>query len=436
MQQQSERKAVYIVDGNRSAFLKAKNKPGEFLASDLAVYTIRELLKRQPFAADNIGEVIVGNTMAGPHEANIGRLVALRAGCGNRVPGWSVHRNCASGMQALDCAAKDIALSRHDIVLAGGTEAMSRAPLLFNDKMVNWLAAWFQAKSTGAKLKLITKLRPSYFAPVIALLCGLTDNVVGLNMGQTAENVAHKFAITREEMDAFALRSHQRLAKAYEEGYMDEVVPMFDSKGNVYPIDTGMRADSSLEKLAKLRPMFDRKFGNVTAGNSSQVTDGAAFLVLASADAVKKYQLPVLAKIIDTNWAGCDPAYMGLGPVYAATPLLQRQHLGLQDIDYWETNEAFAAQVLGCLKAWEDEDFCRDELGLAQAFGSVDQERLNIDGGAVATGHPIGASGARIVLHLAKVLQRKQAKYGVANICIGGGLGGAMLIERVNEVEA
>ena len=436
MQNDNQRKAVYIVDGSRSAFLKVKGRPGPFSASDLGVYTVRELLKRQPFSATDIGEVIVGNTMASPKEANIGRLIALRSGCGNRVPGWSVHRNCASGMQALDCAAKDIALGRHNIVLAGGAEAMSRAPLLFNDKMVNWLADWYQAKSIGAKLKLISKLRPAFFAPVIALIFGLTDSVVGLNMGETAENIAHKFNISREEMDAFALQSHQRLAKAYEAGDMDEVVSLFDTKGHVYTKDTGLRADSTIEKLAKLRPMFDRKFGRVTAGNSSQITDGAAFLILANSDAIKKYQLPVLAKIIDTNWAGCDPAYMGLGPVYAATPLLQRNNLGLQDIDYWETNEAFATQVLGCLKAWENDQFCRQELGLEGALGQVDQQRLNIDGGAVATGHPIGASGARIVLHLAKILQRKQAKYGVANICIGGGLGGAMLIERMNEVEA
>lgn len=436
MQYHNEAKSVYIVDGSRSAFLKAKGKPGAFSASDLAVYTIRELLKKHSFAPDQIGEVVTGNTMASPKEANIGRLIALRVGCGNSVPGWSVHRNCASGMQAVDSAAKDITLGRHDLVLAGGTEAMSRAPLLFNDKMVNWLAEWYRAKSFLVKLKLIKRLRPSFFAPIIALRCGLTDSVVGLNMGETAENVAHKFNISREEMDAFGMRSHQNLADAYEKGYMDEeVVPLFDNKGNIYGHDTGLRADTTLEKLAKLKPTFDRKFGKVTAGNSSQVTDGAAFLILANADAIKKYQLPVLGKIIDTNWAGCDPAYMGLGPVYAATPLLQRNNLSLADIDYWETNEAFAAQVLGCLKAWENEQFCRQELGLSGAFGSIDQASFNIDGGAIATGHPIGASGARIILHLAKVLQRKEAKYGIANICIGGGLGGAMLIESMNEVQ-
>jgi acetyl-CoA C-acetyltransferase len=430
------RREVYIVDGSRSAFLKAGSKPGPFSASDLAVQAARALLERQPFHPEALGEVVAGCAMPSPNEANIGRLIALRLGCGNSVPGWTVHRNCASGLQAIDSGYKDIEVGRHDLVLAGGTDAMSRAPLLFNDQMVAWFADWFKAKTLGARLKLVAQLRPSYFAPVIALLCGLTDPIVGLNMGQTAENVAYKFGITREEMDQFALESHQRLAAAYERGDMDEVVTLFDQDGNIYPLDTGLRKDSSLEKLAKLKPIFDRKYGSVTAGNSSQVTDGAAFMLLASADAVRKYQLPVLGKIVDVNWAGCDPAYMGLGPVYATAPLLQRNHLSLGDIDYWETNEAFAAQVLGCLKAYESTEFCQQELGLSDALGSIDRACINVDGGAVAIGHPIGASGARIVLHLLKVLRRNNAKRGIANICIGGGQGGAILVENVTGVSA
>lgn len=432
---QTSKTDIYVVDGSRSVFLKAAGKPGPFSASDLAVYTGRELLKRQPFSADMIEEAVIGCAMASPNEANIGRLIALRLGCGNAVPGWTVHRNCASGLQALDSAAKDIALGRYELAIAGGTDAMSHAPLMFNDKMVNWFAQWFKAKTLGARLKLIGQFRPSFLAPVIALICGLTDPVVGLNMGQTAENVAHKFGITREEMDEFAVQSHQRLAAAYEKGHMTDVESLYDSKGNAYTIDTGLRADSNVEKLATLKPMFDRKFGNVTAGNSSQITDGAALLLLASADAVKKYQLPVLGKIVDCNWAACDPAYMGLGPVYATAPLLQRNNMSIENIDYWETNEAFAAQVLGCLKAMESAQFCKEELGLDKALGAIDRSRLNVDGGAIATGHPIGASGARIVLQLLKVLKRNNAKYGVANICIGGGQGGAMLVENVSEAE-
>ncbi len=254
-------------------------------------------------------------------------------------------------------------------------------------------------------------------------------------MGQTAENIAYKFGISREEMDAFAMRSHLRLAKAYQEGFMkEEVTPLYDAKGKLFDVDTGLRPDSSMEKLAKLKPFFDKKFGSVTAANSSQVTDGSAMLLLASEEAVKKYNLPVIGKIVDTQWAGCDPDMMGLGPVYAAPPLLKRNKLSLNDIDYWEINEAFAAQVIGCLKAWESDEFCQKELGLDKAFGYIDEEKLNIDGGAIAIGHPVGASGARIVLHLLNVLKRNKAKRGIATICIGGGQGGAMLIESIDRV--
>ena len=185
-----------------------------------------------------------------------------------------------------------------------------------------------------------------------------------------------------------------------------------------------------MESLAKLKPFFDRKYGNVTPGNSSQITDGAAWLILASESAVQRFNLDPLGKIIDSQWAGLDPAQMGLGPVHAATPILKRNGLGLNDLDYWEINEAFAAQVLGCLAAWRDEKYCREELGLEGALGSLDEERLNVDGGAIALGHPVGASGARIVLHLLEVLERTGGHRGIASICIGGGQGGAMLVER------
>lgn len=425
---------VYIVDGARTPFLKAKGKPGPFSASDLAVSAGRELLGRHSFSPKELNEVVIGCMMPSPDEANIGRLIALRLGCGKAVPGWTVQRNCASGMQALDSAAKDIADGRHELVLAGGTEAMSRSPLLFNDAMTNWLAGLAATKDWKSRLSAYAKFRPSYLKPVIALLKGLTDPVVNLSMGQTAENLAYRFNITREQMDQFALESHQRVAAGQDEKHFAEVQTIFGTNGDFFPLDDGVRRDSSMEKLATLKPFFDKKFGSVTAGNSSQVSDGAALLLLASKDAVQKYRLPVLAKITATQWAGLDPAEMGLGPVYATHKLLQRYNYQMQDIDYWEINEAFAAQVLGCLAAWESADYCRQFLGVDHALGSIDKSRLNVDGGAIALGHPVGASGARIVLHLAETLRRKNAKKGIATICIGGGQGGAMLIENVSEV--
>jgi acetyl-CoA C-acetyltransferase len=423
---------IYIVDGARTPFLKAKNGLGPFSASDLAVKTGRQLLSRFKFSPTEIDEVIIGSALPSPDEGNIGRIIALRLGCGDKVPAWTVMRNCASGMQSLDNAFQSIALSRSQLVLAGGTDAMSHAPLLFNAKMVNWLGAFYAAKSFSGRAKLLSQFRPSFLAPVIALLRGLTDPIIALNMGQTAENIAYHFDITRQEMDAFAARSHERLLNSTS--LETEITPIIDNKGNVYRVDDGARTDSTPEKLAKLRPFFDKKYGMVTAGNSSQITDGAALLLLASKEAVKKHNLPVLARIVDTEWAALSPKEMGLGPVHAATPLLQRHKLGLSNIDYWEINEAFAAQVLGCIHAWKDKTYCKNHLGLDKPFGELDESKLNIDGGAIACGHPIGASGARIVLHLAKKLQEKKGSRGVASICIGGGQGGAFLMEQVDGV--
>jgi acetyl-CoA C-acetyltransferase len=421
---------VYVVDGSRTPFLKARGKPGPFAAADLALAGGSPLLARQPFAPDELDEVVLGCVMPSASEANVARVVALRLGCGERMPAWTVQRNCASGLQALDAAAGDIAGGRAELVLAGGVEAMSHAPILFSAAMVEWLAAWNAARTTGARLKVLSRLRATHLRPVIGLLRGLTDPVVGLSMGQTAEILAHQFAIGRDAMDRFALRSHQRLESARKEGRLEEVEVIYDRSGSCYDHDDGVRADSSLEKLAGLKPVFDKPYGAVTAGNSAQVTDGAALLILASEDAVSRHGLPVLGRIVDCQWAGLDPARMGLGPVYAMAPLLRRHGFGSADIDYWEINEAFAAQVLACLAAWQDAGFCRDELGGETPFEAITEARLNVDGGAVSIGHPVGASGARIVLHLLQVLKQRHARRGVASLCIGGGQGGAMLIER------
>lgn len=421
---------IYIVDGLRTPFLKAAGKPNPFSATDLGVAACRQLLMREKLSG--IGEVIAGCVMPSPDEVNPARLISLRSGCGIDVPAMTVQRNCASGLQALDTAAENIASHRYGLSLAGGTDAMSRAPLMFNEKMVAWLAQWYAAKSIKQRVGLMAKIRPAYFAPVISLLRGLTDPLVKLSMGQTAEILAYKYDITRQEMDAFALRSQQRAAKAQELGYFDdEITPIYDAKGQLYNQDTGIRKDTSMEKLASLKPYFDKKFGLVTAGNSAQITDGACFLTLANEDTIKKHQLPVLGRIVDTSWAALEPSEMGLGPAYAIPPLLKRNHLRLDDIDYWEINEAFAAQVLACTRVLNDDDYCRTHFGLERAFGEIPADRLNVDGGAIALGHPVGASGARIVLHLLQILKRSKSRYGIASLCIGGGQGGAMLVENL-----
>ncbi|HET9576482.1 MAG TPA: acetyl-CoA C-acetyltransferase [Usitatibacter sp.] len=424
------RRRVHVVDGARTPFLKARTGMGPFTGSDLAVNAGRALLLRQPFAPAEFDEVILGAALPSADEANIARVVSLRLGCGEKVPAWTVMRNCASGLQALDSAYVNIVAGRASLVLAGGTDAMSHAPLLFGPAMVNWLAQWYAAKSFGQRAGLATRFRLSYLAPVIALLRGLTDPVVKVSMGSTAEIVAKRFGITRAMMDEYAVESHRRAAFAQDNGHLAEIEPMYGPDGTVYAQDDGVRRDSSVEKLAKLKPVFDRNDGNVTAGNSSQVTDGAAMLVIASDEAVAKHGLEPLGRIVDTHWGALDPSEMGLGPVHAITPLLLRHGYTWDDIDAVEINEAFAAQVLGCLAAWESDAYCAEHFGLPQAFGRLDRAKLNVDGGAIAIGHPIGASGARVVLHVLKVLERTGGRRGVASLCIGGGQGGAMLVER------
>lgn len=421
---------VYVADGARTPFLKAQGRPGPFSAVELAVAAGKPLLLRQPFAAEELDEVILGNVSPGPDEANIARVATLRLGCGKRVPAWTVHRNCGSGMQALDVARQRIAHGECELVLAGGTEAMSHSPVLWGPEMVTWLGAWAQCRSLGARLKTLAELRARFLKPVIGLLRGLTDPVVGLSMGQTAEILAAQFGISREQMDSFALESHRRAALATDEKRLKEVEPLYGLDGTCYQVDEGVRGEGDPAKMAKLKPAFDRPHGLVTAGNSAQITDGAAWLILASEKAVQKHGLTPLGRLTDCEWAGLEPERMGLGPVYAATPLMRRRRLALGKVDYWEINEAFAAQVLACLAAWRDASWCRDELGTRAAIGELDPERLNVDGGAVALGHPVGTSGARIVLHLLHTLEQKQASRGIAALCVGGGQGGAMLVER------
>jgi len=433
-------KDIYIIDGARTPFLKSRNRPGPFSASDLATAAGKSLLVRQPFAPTELDEVILGCAAPSVDEVNIGRVAALRMGCGPKVPGWTVMRNCASGMQALDSATANMLSGRSNLVLAGGVDALSRAPLLYSDVMVMWFSNFMAARSPLQKAGMFLKLKPAQLlTPIIAIMKGLTDPYVGLLMGQTAENLAHRFGIDRRQMDEYAARSHARVVRAQEKGFFGdahdglaaEIVPLYDDKGALYKDDDGVRRDSTVENLAKLKPFFDRKYGNVTAGNSSQITDGAAWLVLATEEAIKRHGLKAVGRIADSQWAGLDPAQMGLGPVHAATPILKRHGLKLNDLDAWEINEAFAAQVLGCLAAWKEDKYCREQLDLDGALGEMDMEKLNADGGAIALGHPVGASGARIVLHLLHTLKRGKRKRGIASICIGGGLGGAMLVEAL-----
>jgi acetyl-CoA C-acetyltransferase len=335
-------------------------------------------------------------------------------------------------MQSIDTGYRYIQEGMSDLVLAGGAESLSHSPLVFSRGAVEWYARLNGARDPWSKVMALLGVRPSFFKPVIGLERGLTDPIVQLNMGQTAELVAHLFHISRQQADSYAAESQRRLARAQAEGWLkEEIEPAFARDGTLYDHDDGVRPDSSVESLAKLKPAFERPWGKVTPGNSSQITDGASWVILASEDAVKEHKLQPKAVILDSEWSALDPSIMGLGPVLCSTAILKRHQLALGDIDLWELNEAFAAQVLGCLAAWEDHQFCRSALGLDGAAGSIPRDRLNVDGGAIGVGHPVGASGNRIVLHLVNAMKRLGVKRGIATECIGGGQGGAMLIETV-----
>ena len=423
---------VFIVDGSRTPFLKARSGPGPFTPVDLAVQCGRPLLARQPFAASEFDQVILGCVNVIADEMNPARVAALRLGMGESRVAFTVQINCGSGMQSIDTAYRYIREGVADLILAGGTEALSHAPLVWPQAGVRWFANLAGAKSIGARIAALLKTRFGYFKPVIGLERGLTDPITELNMGQTAEVVGHLFGITREQSDAYAVESHRRLANAQSQGWLkDEIEVAFSRDGKFYDYDDGVRPDSTPEALAKLKPVFEPPWGQVTAGNSSQITDGASWVIVASEDAVAKHGLQPKAVIVDSQWAALDPSIMGLGPVLSATALLKRNDLMLQDIETWELNEAFAAQVLGCLAAWNDDKFCREVLDLEGAAGQIDQARLNVDGGAISLGHPVGTSGNRIVLHLVNAMRRLGTRRGIATECIGGGQGGAMLIETV-----
>ena len=392
----------------------------------------RPLLLRQPFAPDAFDQVILGCVNVIADEMNPARVAALRLGMGEAMTAFTVQINCGSGMQSIDTAYRYIREGVSDLILAGGAEALSHAPLVFNRRAVKWYGRLFAARGLGARLAAMLSFRPSFLTPVIGLERGLTDPITDLNMGQTAELVAHLFHISRRQADEYAAESQQRLAAAQRDGHFaGEIEPAFARDGTVYDHDDGVRPQTTADSLAKLKPAFERPWGKVTPGNSSQITDGASWVILASEDALKEHKLTPKAVILDSEWAALDPSVMGLGPVYCSTPILKRHQLALSDIELWELNEAFAAQVLGCLAAWDDAEFCRDALGLPDAAGRIARDRLNVDGGAIGLGHPVGASGNRIVLHLVNAMRRLGLKRGIATECIGGGQGGAMLIEAI-----
>ena len=424
---------VVVVAGARTPFVKAGTLFRRVGAVELGRAAVREAIERAEIDAEALDEVIVGN-IAGPADAaNVARVIALEAKIPAKVPAFTVSRNCASGIESVVEAAYRIRSGDADLVVAAAVESMSRIPFLFRDDAQDIWTAVARARNLASRLAALARFRPHHFQPVVALELGLTDSVSGLNMGETAEVLAREFGIGREEQDTFAMRSHRLAAAAWNEGRMQgEVIPLpippkFDESAER---DNGIRENQTLDALAKLKPLFDRRFGTVTAGNSSQITDGAVALVLASGERARTLGLPVMGKIRSWGFAGCDPERMGIGPVLASPIALRRAGgLTMARMERVEINEAFAAQVLACLKAFDSRSFCEVNLGTG-AVGAPALERVNVNGGAIALGHPVGASGGRLILTLLREMARENVSLGLATLCIGGGQGGAVVVER------
>jgi acetyl-CoA acetyltransferase family protein len=423
--------SVAVVGGLRTPFAKAGTTMRRIELADLCRQVMQQTLRRLGHDAFRIDEVFLGNVVMPAEAANPARVAAMRAGVPQSVPALTVQRNCASGMEAI---AQGAAAIRHDgahFVLAGGGESMSNIPLLLPLETLEPAARLLKARTLGRRLAALASLRPAHLRPRSGLLLGLTDPLCGLIMGGTAEVVASQFDISRQEQDTFAFRSHRLAARAVEDGrFEDRIAPVFaGDRYEAVTADNGVRSNQSVEALGSLRPMFDRRDGTVTVGNSCQVTDGAACLLLAGAEAAAAEGYPVLGHIRGYATAGLDPKRMGLGPVHAIDRLLRKAGLQLDDIDLFEINEAFAAQVLACVKAMSSARYCEQELGRSSPLGDLDEGKLNVNGGAIALGHPVGATGARIVLDLLLEMRRRHARYGIASLCVAGGLGAAMLLE-------
>jgi acetyl-CoA acetyltransferase family protein len=424
---------IYIVDGVRTPFAKAGTTLADSDVVDLGKAALSLLVARTGIDASRIEEVIIGCVSQPADSANVGRVVALRAGIPESVPAITVHRNCASGFEAVTQAAEKMLAGRGDIFIVGGVESMSHIPLLYSHEAAKKFGAFARAKNLSQKLGVLSSFRPGDFQPQVGLLLGLSDPVCGCNMGQTAETVSRDFQIEREEQDAFAMRSHHK-AVASRERLKEEITPVYlpqAKNGQTFmDQDNGPRENQTMEALAKLKPAFERETGTVTAGNSSQITDGAAALLLMTERALKESGLSPLGRLEGYAYAGLDPSRMGLGPVYAIHRAEQRTGLGLKDAEIIEINEAFAAQVIACQKAARSETYCREHLQRETPLGEIPDEILNVNGGGIALGHPVGVTGARLVLTALKELHRRRANRALVSLCVGGGQGGALWLNR------
>lgn len=425
----SGRRAV-VVSGLRTPFAKAGTALADASAPDLARHCTRELLYRTELPGDEVDEVIYGQVVVSPLVGNVAREIALLPQMPRTVPGYSLNRACASGAQAICNAADQIVFGHADVILAGGVETLSDIPILHTRKFAQSLMAASRARSLGQRLGAFAQIRPRDLVPVSP---AIAEPSTGESMGQAAEKMAKDNGITREAQDELALMSHQRAAAATADGRLTaEIVPWFGGRAmdQVVASDNLIRSDTTLDALAKLKPVFDRKYGSVTAGNASPLTDGAATVLLMSEDKARAMGYQPLVAVRSYAVAAVDPGWQLLmGPAYAVPIALKRAGITWQHLGLVEIHEAFASQVLSNAQAWGSAAWAK-RLGLPGPVGEVDWSCTNVMGGSIALGHPFAATGARIVTTLANEMVRRDVQFGLVSICAQGGMGYAMVLER------
>jgi acetyl-CoA C-acetyltransferase len=425
----SQIKKVAIIGGNRIPFMRSNTAYSEASNMDMLSATLQGLVKRFGLEGERLGEVAAGAVMKHSRDFNLAREATLNSGLALETPAYDVQQACGTGLEAAILVANKIALGQIDAGIAAGTDTASDAPIALNEKYRRMILDLNKAKSLGERLKVLSRFRPGFMLPSLP---ANAEPRTGLSMGQHCELMVKQWGISREDQDQLTWNSHQNLLAAYNEGFFDGLISPFNGVER-----DGIMRDTPMEKLAKLKPAFDRENGTLTAANSTTLTDGAASILLASEDWAAERNLPVMAYLSFSEVAAVDFYSQGensegllMAPAYAVPRMLQRAGLSLQDFDFYELHEAFAAQALCTMKAWEDEDFCTNKLGLDGALGSIDREKLNIKGSSVATGHPFAATGPRIMATLAKLLEQKGQGRGLISICAAGGQGVTAILER------
>lgn len=421
---------IVVVSGTRTPFARARSAFQKMPPSALGGVTLRETVARAGIDPKLIDETYFGIVSAPAEGSNIARESIFDSGLPPQIPATTVNRYCASSLEAVAGIAAKITAGQIEIGLAGGVESISSIRALFSNEATDFFQDLAKAKTLGQRLGLLSKFKPKYLAPQAP---GIKEPTTGLTMGQSADLMARQFKVTREEQDQYALESHQKAHNAWERGfYGKHVVPVATPDGKVVERDTDIRADSSMEKLAKLRPVF-YKDGTITAANASPLTDGAASVLLMTESKAKELGLTILGAIRSYATAAIDVQKEPLliGPVYAIPTALKRAGITWDQLDLYEVHEAFAAQVLSTIRAIESDGFAREKLGLDRAIGKVDRSKLNVNGGSVPLGHPFGATGARVVIQALQALRENGKNLGLISICAAGGIGAVMVVEAV-----